>query len=59
MKKELSNEMKELFMANKALYKKHFLQLNIYTQVHVMAFVKINDSEFYKEFSNYIDGCKL
>lgn len=58
-KRDLLNNLKDMFYSNPPAFKKYFHEQSINDQAHTLAFIQVNDSEFYKDVNDYIGGVKL
>lgn len=53
------NNLKELFYNNPPAFRKYFHEQNINDQAQLLAFMQVNDSEFYNDVNDYIGGVKI
>lgn len=58
-KRDLLNNLKDMFYSNPPAFKKYFHEQSINDQARTLAFIQVNDSEFYKDVNDYIGGVKL
>lgn len=58
-KRDLLNNLKDMFYSNPPAFKKYFHKQSINDQARTLAFIQVNDSEFYKDVNDYIGGVKL
>ncbi len=58
-KQEILTGLKEMFYNNPPKFKKFFHEQSITDQANTLAFIQVNDSEFYKDVNEYIGGIKI
>lgn len=58
-KRDLLNNLKDMFYSNPPKFKKYFHEQNINNQARTLAFIQVNDSEFYKDVKDYVGGVKI
>lgn len=58
-KRDLLNNLKNMFYSNPPKFKKYFHEQNINNQARTLAFIQVNDSEFYKDVKDYVGGVKI
>ncbi len=58
-KRDLLNNLKNMFYSNPPKFKKYFHEQNINNQARTLAFIQVNDNEFYKDVKDYVGGVKI
>lgn len=58
-KRAILDNLQRLFYSNPPAFKKYFHEQSINEQARTLAFIQVNDSEFYKDVNDYIGGVKI
>lgn len=58
-KRNILDHLHRLFYSNPPKFKRYFHEQSINEQAKTLAFIQVNDSEFYKDVNDYIGGVKI